>query len=470
MIQPIIDSKCSVACEKGVGGASAGGTSHGFRAPLGIVTRNSSPDSKTPPEEVLFDSGTGEIATLRDSSKSRSERWALKSVVNRLLPNSRTSKCMVLRAPIQGVGLLPIEIRRSREHNKSFYHGLMTCGDVWNCPVCNPKISERRRIELVDALDEARKQDLSIFLVTLTIPHGVGDDINDLLSKLQNALKVLSSGKYAIKTQFKKLFEMDLAGYVRTLEVTYGLNGFHPHYHILVFVEPRYFQGVRCHTDKSIIDYVYTRAWRRACRVSGLPEPSDKHGVTVEDGSMAAKYVTKWGLEDEMTKTISKQGKRHGLTPWGLLRAILDEDSSVVEPSHAENLFRVYSGAFKGKRQLFWSVGLRKRLLPQNVEVSDKELVDQEQDVTSDLMSGITDSQWKMIRRYRKEPDLLNASEIGDRNQGLASLKVLLDFIMSLPERTGVKPDYARTGERRACDIAKAGGRATHDGSGVSGV
>ena len=171
-----------------------------------------------------------------------------------------------------------------------------------------------------------------------------------------------------------------------------------------------------------------------------------------------------------MTKTISKQGKRHGLTPWGLLRAILDEDSSVVEPSHAENLFRVYSGAFKGKRQLFWSVGLRKRLLPQNVEVSDKELVDQEQDVTSDLMSGITDSQWKMIRRYRKEPDLLNASEIGDRNQGLASLKVLLDFIMSLPERTGVKPDYARTGDRRACDIAKAGGRATHDGSGVSGV
>lgn len=90
---------------------------------VGIVTKNSSPDAKTPPEEVLFDSGTGEIATPKDASKSRSERWALKSVVNRLLPNSRTSKCMVLRAPVQGVGLLPIEIRRSREHNKSFYEG-----------------------------------------------------------------------------------------------------------------------------------------------------------------------------------------------------------------------------------------------------------------------------------------------------------------------------------------------------------
>lgn len=415
--------------------ASAGGT-HGVGVrPLGIVTKNSSPAQNSASKELVFDSGTGEISTPKDSSKCRSERWALKSVVNRLLPNSRTSKCMVLRAPVQGVGLLPIEIRRSREHSKSFYHGLMTCGRVWTCPVCNPKISERRRSELVEALEQARKEQLSIFLVTLTIPHGIGDDITELLSKLQNALKVLSSGKYAIKTQFKKMFEMDLAGYVRTLEVTYGANGFHPHYHLLVFVEPRFFQGLRCHTDKSIIDYVYTRAWRRACRVSGLPEPSDKHGVTVEDGSMAAKYVTKWGLEDEMTKTISKQGKYHGLTPWGLLRAILDDDSGVVEPSHAENIFRVYAEAFKNKRQLFWSVGLRKRLLPQNIELSDKELVDQEQDVTSDLMSGITDSQWKVIRRYRKEADLLNASEIGDRQQGAVSLKILLDFIMSLPER-----------------------------------
>lgn len=418
------------------GRASAGGGAGIEGAPLGIVTRKCSPDKKQPPEGESFDAETGEVFTPKDSAKSRVERWALKSVVNRLLPASRTSKCMVLRAPITGVGLMPIEIHRSKQHKKSFYHGLMTCGDVWNCPVCNPKISERRRGELVEALDKAREQNLSIFLVTLTIPHGVGDDINELLAKLKKALRVLSAGKYAIKSQFKKMFEMDVAGFVRTLEVTYGQNGFHPHYHILLFIEPRFFQGVRCHTDKSIIDYVYTRAWRRACRISGLPEPSDKHGVTVEDGSMAAKYVTKWGLEDEMTKTISKQGKLHGLTPWGLLRAILDGDSSVVEPTHAENLFRVYSAAFKGKRQLFWSVGLRNRLVPQNVELTDKELVDLEQEDPSDLMSGITDSQWKVIRRYRKEPDLLNASDLGDSDHGRASLKTLLDFIMSLPDRT----------------------------------
>ena len=132
------------------GRASAGGGAGIEGAPLGIVTRKCSPDKKLPPEGESFDAETGEVFTPKDSAKSRVERWALKSVVNRLLPASRTSKCMVLRAPITGVGLMPIEIHRSKQHKKSFYHGLMTCGDVWNCPVCNPKISERRRGELVE--------------------------------------------------------------------------------------------------------------------------------------------------------------------------------------------------------------------------------------------------------------------------------------------------------------------------------
>lgn len=401
-------------------------------APLGIVTKNSSPVDFKGVFQGDFDPETGEIHQEKTYEDSRAERWALKSIVNRLLPKSRTSKCMVLRAPIPQVGLMPIEIRRSREHKRAFYHGLYTCGGVWTCPICNPKISERRKNELSEALKTALEQDLSVFLVTLTVPHGIGDDINDLLSRLQKALKTLSSGKYAIKTQLKTLFKLNLVGYVRTLEVTYGQNGFHPHYHILVFMEkPLDANGRPYQLSQSLVDYVYTEAWRRACKLSGLPTPSDEFGVKVEDGSKAAKYVTKWGLESEMTKTISKKGKRKGLTPWGLLRAILEDDDSVVSPSKAESLFRVYAEAFKNKRQLFWSVGLRKRLLPQNVELTDKELVDQEQDVTSDVLSGVTDSEWSQIYFYRKQPDVLNIAESDNPN----SLRFFLDYLLSLPTK-----------------------------------
>ena len=45
----------------GAPSAPAGGARGVGMRSLGIVTKNSSPDAKTPPEEVLFDSGTGEI-------------------------------------------------------------------------------------------------------------------------------------------------------------------------------------------------------------------------------------------------------------------------------------------------------------------------------------------------------------------------------------------------------------------------
>ena len=416
--------------------------------PLGIVMKYSSPEAQQGLQADRVNEDTGEIVT-RDSSIVRAERWALKSVVNRLLPGSQTARCMVFRAPIRNQGLMPIEIHKGRKHGKAFYHGLMACGDVWNCPVCNAKISERRRQELIQALDEARKHGLSVHLVTLTIPHGIGDDINLLLSQLKKALKTMSSGKYSLKNQAASFGDgIKLAGFIRTLEVTYGQNGFHPHFHILQFVEPEVISGYRYPVNSSVIEHLYRKTWKRACLKAGLSEPSDTHGVTVKDGSMAAQYVTKWGLEDEMTKTISKQGKRNGLTPWGLLRAILEGDGSVVDPVHAENIFRVYSAAFKGKHQLYWSVGLRKKLLPQNVELTDLELVEQAEDERADLMSGITDEQWKVIRKFRKEADLLSAAEIGDTEQGRVSVKTLIDFITNLRCKDAPSPEVKRTRER----------------------
>lgn len=425
----INEARASGVCE------SAGGTHGVGMRPLGIVTKNCSPPIKSTAGSDEIDFDTGEVLQPRDSLKVRSERWAMKSVVNRLLPNSRTSKCMVLRSPIPHYGLMPIEIYKSRKTGKAFYHGLMTCGSVWTCPVCNPKISSRRRNELSEAILEAKKQNLGVFLVTLTVPHGIGDDISDLLLRLQKALRVMSSGKNSLKSYAERI-GFCLGGYIRTLEVTYGQNGFHPHYHILQFVEPLDPSGSPVEVSPSIVQYVYLKAWKRACKSAGLPEPSNEKGVDVRDGSYASEYVTKWGVEDEMTKTISKQGKRNGLTPWGLLRAILDDDSSSIEPSRAASVFRVYADAFKNKRQLFWSIGLRKKLLPQNVELSDKDLIDQEQDELSDLLSGISEVQWKKIRSYNKEADVLNVAESGTPQ----SLKFLLDFIMSLPDRKRSSP------------------------------
>jgi len=283
--------------------------------PLGIVTRNSSPT-------VFVDHETGEIHPAEINSdgfyrlittpeQARAKRWARKSVVNRILPESRVSKCMNWRRPVPGYGLAEIDVCKGT-HGKAFYQGLMACGDIWGCACCAGKISERRRLELQAAIASATALGWSTHFVTLTVPHGIGDDLDLLLEALSGSLKRLSTGKYSIKRQLSERFPGSvLHGYIRASEVTHGLdNGWHPHFHILVFTSP----------DLAPRDLwsVYSPAWQRACRLSGLPEPSDLHGCTVQDGTKAAVYASKWGLEDEMTKAHTKQSRGKGATPFGL--------------------------------------------------------------------------------------------------------------------------------------------------------
>ena len=180
----------------------------GAKRPLGIVTKNSAPPPFDPVTGEGIDRETGEILA-RPPQAGRAERWALKSVVNRLLPGERVSKCMILRAPVPGQGLASIEVHKGRTHGKAFYHGLMACGSVWTCPICAAKIAERRRVELQQALDAAKAKGWGIHFVTLTVPHGIGDDLHDTLSRLSVALKSMSCDG-TFRRRKKGLFAMML--------------------------------------------------------------------------------------------------------------------------------------------------------------------------------------------------------------------------------------------------------------------
>ncbi|ELV7518830.1 protein rep [Photobacterium damselae] len=371
---------------------------------LGIVTKTSSPSKNNFEKQCVTNFETGEISPLESTRDYRSERWALKAASAQILGKCRTSKCMVLRAPDPHTGgLRDIEVCKSDKLQKAFYQGLYACGDIWNCPVCAAKVSERRRNELKTALDLAKNKGWGIHFVTLTFPHGAGDNLLDILSKMTKAYGKLSSGKHSLKNQLKKLSEeSEIFGFIRALEVTHGKNGFHPHVHMIVFTDKE--------TGSGLLDYVYYRAWVRACRLVGLPEPNRLHGCTVQDGSFASDYVGKWGIEDEMTKANQKQSKDKGVTPWGLLRCVLDGDNPDYPVDRAKNLFRVYSSSFKGKRQLYWSNGLRK-LLGLQKELNDQELARKADDEAAYTLANISFEQWKAIRKFKAEAMILNIAE-----------------------------------------------------------
>lgn len=411
--------------------------------PLGIVTKNSSPPQ---PMTIDFTLGTGEILQCRQNKdlslsivkspqQARAERWALKSVVNKIMPNSRTAGCMRLLAPIKGqlISQTQVQVHLSPEHNKAFYTGLITCGSIWPCPICASKVSERRRIELAEALEAAKALGWNVHLVTLTIPHGKGDDLATMKALQQKALAKLSNGKNSLKNRLLRN-GIEQHGYIRAYEVTHGQNGWHPHYHVLLFTSG-------C-TSQQLLS-LYAPSWQKACVSVGLPMPSDKHGCTVQDGSEASRYVTKWGLEDEMTKANTKVTKRKGKTPFGLLRAVLDEDDQEYQPDYASTLFRTYAKAMKGARQLHWSVGLRQKLA-MAPEISDQQLAEHVTDERSIHLANISLEQWKAIRKAKAEPHILTAAESLPPGASVILAQIINGYLEREQAKAGRGPLWGR--------------------------
>lgn len=357
-------------------------------APLGIYAKTDSAQPVGPPQ-VCPESGEvlGELP--RDHRTSRAERWALKSVVNRLLPSSRTAKCMRWRAPNQDVA-----VHKSRTNGRAFYGGLQVCASVWACPVCASKISERRRVELVGAIEAAKRLGLQVYLLTLTVPHGLGDDVREVLDGVLLAWRKTTTSRAG--QALRKA--CGIRGTIRALEVTHGANGFHPHLHVLLFLDAP--------VSPADVQARFTPLWQTACVKAGLPMPSSRHGCVVHDGANAAAYATKWGLESEMVKGHIKSGKAGGLTPFDFLREVLGRAPGA---KRSAALFRVYAEAFKGRRQLYWSNGLRK-LLELGKEASDEEVAASQED-SADVLAEVTEDQWRGIMAAKAEADVLTFAE-----------------------------------------------------------
>lgn len=329
--------------------------------------------------------------------ETRVQRFALQAVARSILPTSRTAKCLRIRAYDS-----EIQVWKSKEHGTASYAGLQTCGSVWACPVCSAKIAERRRVELLDAMEMHKAQGGAVSLLTLTTPHQRGDNLVELLAQQGKALQSFLRD-FTVKAV---LTEMGYLGQVRALEVTHGRksaknNGWHPHFHILQFHQVKGSEAER----KDWTARLYLR-WVAYCQKAGLGTPSYAHGIKLDDGTKAAQYVTKWGLEDEMTKGHTKKGKAGGESPFDLLRAVLADKND----RQAAALFQEFADGFRGKNQLSWTRGLKARFMVD--EKTDDELSKEKED-RAVFLGLLSIDQWRDVLKVDGRGVLLDIAAKG---------------------------------------------------------
>jgi len=356
----------------------------------------------------------------------------------------------------------PPTIRRSPDGNRADYHGLQRCGSVWICPLCAPKIAARRRDEGNIAIARwgtgHQGETGGVYFLTFTFQHdrdtGGEGQLKAQLGRLADALRRLK-GTRAYRALMDRI---SAKGEIRALEVTYGeFAGWHPHSHAIVFCRRQAMPELR----------KLRGLWARELIARGLAglELGDigvdrfrklrhllLHCFQVQPGAFAADYLAKfgrepegergrWSLSAELTHGHLKRGRgdRDG-TPsrcehasmWELLNDALDGDR------RSADLFREFGEAFHGRRQLYWSKGLRAFF---GIDELEDEAIAAEPDrECTEHVIQLDTYQWANTIAHDARHDVLCAAASGGRQ---AVLELLAELATRAPPYSGYYTEAA---------------------------
>jgi hypothetical protein len=297
-----------------------------------------------------------------------------------------------------------VEIRI--KDGSAYYCGLETCGNVWLCPVCSAKIHRRRAAELRDALNTWEAQGHAASLVTITVPHDLDHSLSRLVDAERDAWKRVTQG--AAWQRLKR--RLGIAGHIIALELTWGdLNGWHPHYHILLVHN----QDLEAGALTQLHGHIHSRL-AASCAGYGLRQPDQLHAVRIDPNIFApaaGAYLAKggdWTPAEEMTRSDLKTSRTGSRTPFQILA-----DYYQTGDTSDRDLWREYGRVTHGLSAVRWSRGLGLVILgrPCLPEHSDQELATDEVDGT--LTAQLTLLVWSRIRAGGLDHAVLVAAENG---------------------------------------------------------
>lgn len=390
----------------------------------------------------------GERAEAALSAKSR--RFSLLRTAQGLLydpakPAADQARACWCHRSIRNKGET-VWIYRNEAGTSARFSGVSTCGSVWHCPICAAKVTEARRKELDLALTGWVKHGGRVELLTLTFPHEADMPLAELMAKFAKALQSFKNSKgYKAVTA-----AAGRAGNIRSLETTWGENGWHPHVHELVFLS-----GELSDADVDALSGLWVRSLIKAQLATTAdlgnmlakvdPEKTGQArgciALTLQDGQYAADYIAKfghdsaWGASSEMTKPHSKagavgDGSAH-YTPFQLLAWAENGDE------RAAALFREFAAAFEGKRMLSWSPKLRLLLTGCERELPD-EVIAAHDDPTPDesKVGELSQDQFSILLGRNRLGDFIGyvARCCADPDTGQADIDAYVDSIAALPK------------------------------------
>lgn len=276
--------------------------------------------------------------------------------------------------------------------------GTQNSRSVWASPIAASRIAKLRTEEVKKAVETWFEQGKThgVVFVTLTVRHHKGQSLQELWDAVtacwEGVTRTAAWRGGARAVGDKKRFGIE--HFIKSVEVTYGENGWHVHIHALFLTNSRLSDDER----EDLRSRVFSR-WVRAAKRNGLSAPSVARGVRVDDAARRADskkigaYLAKGqmgSLAAEITGAISKKGRKESRTPFEILNALSREKT----PQDLA-LWREWERVSSGRRQISWSRGAKKCLGVDDLD--DAELLnkdDEEFDAASVDLVGIDAIDW----------------------------------------------------------------------------
>jgi hypothetical protein len=347
-------------------------------------------------------------AGQQGSTERRTSRWGLRGL-------NRQDGVSALRRPAQcglPIGNNPVKVKQRADDGGSHFSGVETCASVWACPVCAASIRNHRAEEITRGLGRHIGTGGGALLVTLTLPHQAGDALAATVALVSDGFRALQRGRaYAAERN-----RYGILGHIRAFEVTHSpANGWHPHLHVVVVTAGRLKKGAA-----EEIEQAWQTRWNRWLVRCGWPESAAGIGVRVDrirrGADAVAVYVAKLqegkeprksNVANEMTRADLKRARQGSRVPFEIL-ADFGNDGSADDL----DLWHEYQRATKGRSAIRWSRGLRALLLPDEDELTDEEITEEE--VGGDVVAVIAPALYRAIaRRPYGEAYLTVAAERG---------------------------------------------------------
>jgi hypothetical protein len=247
-------------------------------------------------------------------------------------------------------------------------------------------------------------------LATFTISHRAGESLADVKRRLDTAYAYQFAGRWGVAWRRSHR----VIGTIRSLEITHGENGWHPHYHTLMVRNTANTQS-----SMAAIELELTTRWGHAVHAARATASAER-GVTFagwDVGSVA--YLTKigqeivqaarrWDVVAELTKAPAKRGRSKGRTTWELLADYMTGDVRAGE------LWIEAARTLKGARHLVASPGLYNRL-GATIDLDTDNATAEQQITQSDrLLASLTGDEWRVILNKNMRAELLDVADNGD--------------------------------------------------------